>query len=64
MLQQPHREMLIRDMIYIGNDDSARNDLINGVSPMLYTHVGAAVNVNSIHDLSQDIKKLSLMASA
>lgn len=49
------------DMIYIGNDDSARNDLINGVSPMLYTHVGAAVNVNSIHDLSQDIKKLSLM---
>lgn len=49
------------DMIYIGNDDSARNDLINGVSPMLYTHVGAAVNVNNIHDLSQDIKKLSLM---
>lgn len=49
------------DMIYIGNDDSNRNDLINGVSPMLYTHVGAAVNVNSIHDLSSDIKKLSLM---
>lgn len=51
------------DMIYIGNDDSARNDLINGVSPMLYTHVGAAVNVNRIHDTSNgnDIKKLSLM---
>lgn len=33
------------DMIYLGGYDGARNDLINGTSPLLYAHVGGAVSV-------------------
>lgn len=31
------------DMVYIGDDDTNRDELINGNKPMLYTHVGGAV---------------------
>ncbi len=33
------------DMIYLGGYDSARDDLINGTSRLLYAHVGGAVSV-------------------
>ncbi len=33
------------DMIYIGDYNQKRDDLVNGKSPLLYAHVGAAVSV-------------------
>ena len=51
------------DMIYIGDSltESKRDITINGVKPMLYTHVGGAVNVNDIHDPDNKSRKLTLM---
>ena len=53
------------DMIYIGDslNESSRDIRINGTKPMLYTHVGGAINLNDIHtgSGSNDIRKLSLM---
>ena len=53
------------DMIYIGDslNESSRDIRINGTKPMLYTHVGGAINLNDIHtgSGSNDIRKFSLM---